>query len=294
MEDKNQYQVLLYYKYVTIENPKSLRNLHHNFCKKNNLLGRILISKEGINGTISGTLEACQAYENFALSDNRLKKMLFKRSSHTKHAFPRLDVKIRPEIVNSDLSSIDCTKQRAKAISPEDFKKTIKDENTILVDTRNNYEYILGHFESSIHLDIQCFRHLHRKLKKFLMPYKKKNIIFFCTGGVRCEKITIYASKMGFNVAQLDTGILGYAKTTGGEGFVGSCYIFDNRISVPVNKVNPTIIGTCIFCQKKSERIVHCISASCNLQNIICSECNFIQKNACSPACQKALQRRSF
>src|SRR5690606_36066941 len=158
MENKA-YRVLLYYIYSSIENPEEYRDEHHLFCVENNLLGRIIISKEGLNGTVSGLKDDCERYMRYVLSDVRFAETQFKIEARDTHTFHKLHVRVKDEIVNSDLP-VNPLEATGKHLDPADFKKRLNDPEVVLVDMRSNYEHKLGKFKGAITFDMENLREL--------------------------------------------------------------------------------------------------------------------------------------
>ena len=155
------YRVLLYYKYTTIEDPETFAAEHLAFCKENNLKGRILVSTEGINGTLSGTKEDTDKYIEHMHADERFKDMTFKIDEAEGHTFKKMHVRPRKEIVALDLEEdVDPRETTGKYYSPKEFKEALEDENTVILDARNDYEFDLGHFRGAVRPDITRFRDL--------------------------------------------------------------------------------------------------------------------------------------
>ena len=202
------------------------------------ILGTIIIGKEGINGTISGTESSLSKALSFLQSNNIFQNLDLKESMSAKKPFLRLKVKIKEEIVSMGLKKIDPTTQAGKYIDPEEWNSLINDKNTILIDTRNNYECLIGSFKNAINpktnnfkefpdwVDKQNFNEADKKSKKFAM---------FCTGGIRCEKASSYMKNQGFkNVFHLKGGILKYLENIdiNDSKWNGECFVFDDRVSV--------------------------------------------------------------
>lgn len=292
MEKK--YSVLLYYCYSKIEDPEDFRVKHHLFCIENNLLGRIIIASEGLNGTVSGLKKDCETYMNHILSDPRFSKTEFKVEDLEENAFKKLNVRVKPEIVNSGLTHIDPNQRTGKYVEPEDFKDMMKEEDVILVDARSNYEHNVGKFKGAVTLDIENFREFPEKIEQ-LKKYKDKKIITYCTGGIKCEKASAYLLEEGFeNVYQLHGGIIKYGLETDGEDFEGKCYVFDNRITTDVNHKNPTIHSECYVCNAKTDRMVNCANPNCNKHVPICEKCGWEYEGACSEECKHHPDKREY
>jgi UPF0176 protein len=291
---KQPYSILLYYCYAAIEDPGEFRETHHNYCIENGLRGRIIIAQEGINGTISGLTEACEKYMDDMNSDARFTHMHFKVTAHHQHAFQKLHVRVKPEIVHAGLPHISPNQQTGQPITPQELQRMQEEEDILLLDVRSNYEHRLGKFKGAITLDIDHFREFPDQIDT-LAPYQNKKIVTYCTGGVRCEKASAYLLGKGFqNVYQLHGGIIQYGIETDGEDFEGKCYVFDNRLAISVNKKNPTVISNCYVCHTVCDRMVNCANPECNIHVPICEPCATTLAGACSAACQKHPNKRPY
>ncbi|WP_019392144.1 rhodanese-related sulfurtransferase [Priestia filamentosa] len=276
MENK-QYRVLLYYQYVKIENPEEFTAEHLAFCKELGLLGRILVADEGINGTVSGTVEQTEQYMKKMHADPRFADMVFKIDEEDEHAFQKMHVRYRPELVNLQLNKdINPHELTGKYLEPKEFYEQMQDDNTLVIDARNDYEYDVGHFRGAIRPDIRTFRELPDWIKENKEMLDGKKILTYCTGGIRCEKFSGWLVREGFeDVSQLHGGIVTYGKDPEVQGQLwdGQCYVFDKRLTVPVNRVEHVIVGKDYFSGEPCERYVNCANPECNKQ-IICSEEN--------------------
>jgi len=283
------FKILLYYKYTKIEDPQAFRDAQFVLCNKLSLKGRILISGEGINGTLAG-LEA-EVNEYVIETEKALGKIEWKISYDEKQVFPRLRVVVRDEIVTLGLKRNEGDvniEDKAQYIEPKELAKLFDSgEEFYVLDARNEYETRIGKFKNTIDLKINNFRDFPEAVKK-IENMKDKKIVSICTGGVRCEKASAYLREQGFkNVQQLHCGIVTYGEETGGKDFQGTCYVFDDRIHVPVNNVNPEIISECEHCGVKIARYINCCNAQCNKQFICCEECDAKFEGGCSEECQK-------
>jgi UPF0176 protein len=288
------YNVLLYYCYSKIEKPEQFREEHHLFCIELGLKGRIIVAHEGLNGTVSGTEEACQKYMETVKADPRFASIDFKIDIAESHTFQKLHVRVKPEIVNSGLNHIDPNIQTGKHLPPADFRKIKNDEDVIIVDCRSDYEYSIGRFKGALTLDIENFRDFPQQVED-LKKYKDKKIVTYCTGGIKCEKASAYLLEQGFeDVYQLHGGIIKYGLEEDGEDFDGKCYVFDNRIAIDVNKVNPKIISHCYVCGTESDRMVNCANTVCNRHEPICEKCGWELEGACSEDCKSSPNKRAY
>ncbi|TAE03633.1 MAG: rhodanese-related sulfurtransferase [Bacteroidetes bacterium] len=291
MEKK--YFILLYYCYTPIKNSDQFREDHHLLCLSLNLRGRIIVANEGLNGTVSGLKADCEQYMKIVKADPRFEKLEFKIEEHEDHAFAKLNVRLKNEIVHSDIQ-IDPNQRTGTHLEPEEFKKFKDSEDVIILDVRSNYEHKLGKFKNAITLDIEHFREFPEKMGE-LEQYKDKKIITYCTGGIKCEKASAYLLEQGFeNVYQLHGGIIKYGIEAGGEDFEGKCYVFDNRIAADINKVNPETISRCFICNIITDRMVNCANPHCNNHVSICEKCGWEYEGACSKECQANPDKRVY
>ncbi len=297
MNQELNYLVLAYYHYTRIDDADTFAPQHLAYCKSLKIKGRIYIANEGINGTISGTRDACEQYMRNLVADPRFAKTEFKIDEVAAHAFQRMHCRYKTEIVHSGLRNpeiIDPTKQTGKHLKGEEFLKLKDQDDVIILDVRSNYETRLGKFKNAITLDIENFREFPEKIAE-LEKYKDKKIITCCTGGIKCEKASALLIKEGFSdVYQLHNGIIGYAKETGGKDFDGVLYVFDGRVSVPINEVNPTVISKCIRCGEPAPRNLNCANVECNDQFNMCETCANEMEGACSEACKAHPRKRVF
>ena len=271
------YRVLLYYNYTKIENPEQFAKEHLALCKSLGLKGRILVAEEGINGTASGTIEATQQYMDWMHNDERFKDTWFKIDESEGHAFRKMFVRPRKELVALNLEEdVDPLRLTGEYLDPKAFKEALLDEDTIVLDARNDYEYDLGHFRGAIRPDIRNFRELPEWIRENKEKFMDKKVVTYCTGGIRCEKFSGWLLREGVeNVAQLHGGIATYGKDpeVKGDMWDGKMYVFDDRISVEINQVDKQIIGKDWFDGTPCERYINCGNPSCNRQ-IITSEEN--------------------
>lgn len=288
------HRIILYYCYTPIVDPELFREEHHLFCLELGLRGRIIIAAEGINGTVSGTKEACEKYMAVLKADSRFQSIEFKVEEYDKHAFAKLHVRVKDEIVHSGLMHINPNQQTGIHLEPDEFKKMKNEKDVVLLDVRSNYEHHVGKFKNAVTLDIENFRDFPEKIKE-LERYKNKKIITYCTGGIKCEKASAYLLEQGFeNVYQLHGGIIKYGLEEGGEDFEGKCYVFDNRITVDVNEVNPTVLSTCYICGTTCDRMINCANSECNLHAPVCETCGWEMDGACSEKCKTNPAKRPY
>lgn len=182
---KMDYRVLLYYNYTTIEDPEVFAKEHLAFCKSIGLKGRILVAEEGINGTVSGTIEATEAYMEHMHADERFKDTWFKIDEAEGHAFRKMFVRPRKELVALNLEDdINPHELTGKYLNPKEFKEALLDEDTVVLDARNDYEFDLGHFRGAVRPDIRSFRELPQWIRDNKEKFMDKKVVTYCTGGI--------------------------------------------------------------------------------------------------------------
>ncbi|WHY75335.1 rhodanese-related sulfurtransferase [Neobacillus sp. WH10] len=285
-----EYRVLLYYKYVSIENPEEVANEHRQFCTDLGLKGRVIIASEGINGTVSGTIEQTDAYMKYMEEHLLFSGTIFKIDEASEHAFKKMKVRYRPELVTLRLEDdIDPNVLTGKHLEPKEFFAEMQKEDTVVIDARNDYEYDLGHFRGAVRPDILNFRDLPQWIRENKKEFEGKKILTYCTGGIRCEKFSGWLLQEGFkDVSQLEGGIVTYGKDpeVQGELWDGQLYVFDERISVPVNRKENVIVGKDYFTGEPCERYVNCANPECN-KKILCGEENeYKYLRSCSHKCR--------
>ncbi len=273
--------VLLFYKFANISNPQQVLISQQNLCKSLGLKGRIIISGEGINGTLEGLSADCGEYIRQMHQIDVFGDIVFKQSVGSGSCFPRLSIKVREEIVTTNLPY---TKElgphcgfTGKYLSPEELNQWYGDGREFyMVDMRNDYEYNIGHFKGSVLLkNLKNFRNLPDILPE-LEHLKGKTIVTCCTGGVRCEKASAFLMYNYFKeVYQLEGGIATYIKKYPNRDFLGKLYVFDGRLSLGIDTGSPdhTIVGKCSICGVQSENITDYWYLSKRHHGVVCSNC---------------------
>jgi UPF0176 protein len=291
------YQTLLYYCYSRIEDAEQFASDHLQFCKSLNLVGRIIVADEGLNGTVSGAAESCKMYMDTLHADPRFSKIDFKIDIVDEPSFIKMHCRYKSEIVHSGLRDpgiINPEKKTGIHLEPADFVKMKDDQDVVIVDVRSNYEHSIGRFKNAVTFDIENFRDFPAMINE-LAQYKNKKIVTYCTGGIKCEKASALLLHEGFeNVYQLHGGIIKYGKEAGGEDFEGKCYVFDNRVAVDVNTVNPVVISTCRNCGANTSKMINCANPECNEHFTQCDACGEKLDGACSALCQEHPRKRDY
>lgn len=214
------------------------------------LKGTILLSAEGINSFLSGTREAIDEYKDFLDSYDVFEGMHYKESESDHQPFSRMLVRLKKEIISMGKPEIEPEKKKAPYIKPEEFKRWYESKKDMIVlDTRNDYEVEIGTFHDALDLNIETFRDFPNAVTMLPDDVKKKPVVTFCTGGIRCEKAAQYMFDHGFEeVYQLDGGILNYFEQCGGDYWDGECFVFDKRVAVDP-KLQETTTKQCYSCR---------------------------------------------
>lgn len=288
------FQVLLFYKYVTISSPLELKVFYTALCEKYNLKGRTIIAEEGINGTVEGVLQDTENFMQELLLDVRFSDMQIKRSEGCGETFPKLQIKVKPEIVGTRFpKEVDPRKETGTHLKPEELHKWYEsNEDFVMVDMRNSYEYESGFFKNSIDPGMGASRELPLKMEKIKEAAQGKKVVTYCTGGIRCEKMSAYLLHTGMkDVYQLDGGIHSYMEKYPGKDFLGTLFTFDNRLVMDFGG-DREIVGKCKRCEKENEQYQNCANAECNMLFLICNDCMSSEgPGFCSEKCERSTVR---
>lgn len=292
------YKVILYYKFNDVDEPQSFTKSHKEFCKQLNLVGRVYVSDEGINGTLAGTIESIEAYKTHLCSLKGFETTQFKEDESDTIPFAKIIVKYRPEIV-SLRADVDI-KPHVKSgnhLSPKAWRSVMETEQDyVMIDARNNYESKIGHFEGAILPDLKNFYDFPQWLNEIEGEIPKdKKVLMYCTGGIRCEKFSILMEEKGWqNVFQLDGGILNYAKEENGAHYKGKCFVFDDRLVVPVNPADEDPISFCEITGEPADTYLNCANMDCNRLFICSPEGAEVHNGACCDACKNSVRVRPY
>lgn len=281
--------ILLYYKYITIEYPERVLKWQKKVCTDLDLNGRIIIAHEGINGTVGGTESNIALYKDIMRKNPLFADIAFKESPGSANCFPKMRIVVKNEICHLGLDPQTITAQNGGThLEPAQAHQMIAQQpsNLVLFDARNNFESRVGTFTNAITPDIDHFRELPGYIDKNLEQFKDKDVLMFCTGGIRCERASSYLKSKGVaaNVYQINGGIHTYIEQFPDGFFRGKNYVFDGRITV---KVNDDILGTCFICSTPCDEYTNCVNALCNLHFIGCPACITNLQNACSSQCHE-------
>ena len=239
------------YRFIDLDDRDELREPFLKRCEDLNLKGTILLSPNGINFSLSGSQESIDGYLEFLESDERFIGIPLKVTYNDYQPFRRMLVRLKKEIISLGMDDIRPSEFTGPNIKPAQFQEILdKEEEVIVLDTRNDYEVRVGTFKNAINLNIPSFRDFPEAVSKLPEDYKKKPIVMFCTGGIRCEKASAVMLKSGFeNVKQLEGGILDYFKDTDASHWDGDCFVFDDRVAVDKG-LNETDYVMCYSCRE--------------------------------------------
>tara|TARA_Y100000996_G_scaffold359972_1_gene302188 strand:+ start:217 stop:1158 length:942 start_codon:yes stop_codon:yes gene_type:complete len=238
--NKNFFKVAAFYAFADLLNLEELQRTFAYFLKKEDIKGTVLLAHEGINGTIAGTEAGIDRFKNFLKLNKLYESQNFKTSACKEDPFPRLKVKLKDEIVSIGNELADPTKIVGEYVQPEDWNSLISQEDVLVLDARNTYEFSIGTFEKSIQPETTNFREFPDWLEDLESSGVNKNnkVAMFCTGGIRCEKASSLMKAKGFkNIYHLQGGILNYMEKVDAEDSLwkGECFVFDDRVALNHN-----------------------------------------------------------
>ncbi|MEK9851362.1 MAG: rhodanese-related sulfurtransferase [Flavobacteriaceae bacterium] len=286
---------LSFYQYAQIGNPQLFRDYLFLHWDRLDVLGRIYVAHEGINAQLSVPAKRFEQFKAQLKTITFLKEVRLNIAiEQNNKSFLKLTIKVRKKIVADGLedSSFDVTK-KGKHVSAQEFNQLLEDENTICLDMRNHYESEIGHFKNAVTPDVDTFRESLPLIEEDFAAHKEdKNLLMYCTGGIRCEKASAYFKHKGFkNVYQLEGGIIEYArqvKSLGVENkFVGKNFVFDERRG---ERISEEVIAQCHQCGAPCDTHVNCANEACHLLFIQCSACQEKMSQCCSTACQEIIE----
>lgn len=285
---------LSFYQYARIGNPSLFRDHLYLQWFELGVLGRVYVAQEGINAQIS------VPKSNFSQFREQLATITFLKGvrlniavDDDSRSFYKLKVQVKKKIVADGLAddTFDVT-NKGVHLQAEDFNKLTDDPDTVVVDMRNHYESEVGHFENAILPDVDSFREALPKVEEILQDQRDKNIVMYCTGGIRCEKASAYFKHKGFaHVFQLEGGIIHYTRQVQEKGlsnkFRGKNFVFDERLG---ERISDEIISHCHQCGEPCDTHTNCKNEACHLLFIQCKSCAEKYDDCCSPQCQEFIQ----
>jgi len=284
-------KVLLYYRFTPIADPQAMMLWQKTLCESLGIKGRILVSPHGINGTVGGDMSALKKYVKQTKKYPGFRGIDFKWSEGTGNEFPRLSVKAKKELVsfgNPDEIKVDENGVIGGGVHLKPFQVdqlvAERGDDVIFFDGRNAFEAKIGKFKNAIVPDVTSSQQFVEEIESGKYDHlKDKPIVTYCTGGIRCEILSVVMKNRGFNeVYHIDGGIVRYGNKFGNDGlWEGSLYTFDNRLSIDF-AANPALIGECDYCKAPTRQFYNCTTASCHQLALLCEPCG---ADASSRAC---------
>lgn len=289
-----EYSVLAYYIFAPIDDPQKEVTLHKKFCSERDIKGRLYISEQGINGQMSAAPEAAKEYMTWMSEKDPFTSMPFKLHHWHCHTFDKLTIKYREKLVGYDVD-VD-TANQGEHVSPKKWKELLEsEEEKVLIDVRNDYEWEVGRFENAETPQCRTFRDFEKYAKELKDRIDPKNtpVMMYCTGGIRCELYSAHLKEKGFEkVYQLQGGVIDYGLKEGSAHWLGKLFVFDDRMVTPIsNEVTP-IISSCHTCGKESDHYYNCANMDCNKLFLSCDECLEKLMGCCKSTCSDAPRRR--
>lgn len=284
---------LSFYRYVHLDNPAKTRAQLYAAWSQLEVLGRTYVAREGINAQISVPTERFEEFKSHIDSLGWLPDLRLNVAVEQGKSFFKLIVRVREKIVADGLNDetfdvTDC----GKHLKAAEFNELTDQEDTVLIDMRNAYESEVGHFEGAVCPDVNTFREEIDFVEDMLQGQKEKNIVMYCTGGIRCEKASAYLKHKGFpNVHQLEGGIIEYTRQAKAEGlrnkFIGKNFVFDERMS---ERISDDVIAQCHTCGTSCDTHINCGNPTCNILMIQCEACQASSQCTCSKECHEFVQ----
>ncbi|MEP7280297.1 MAG: rhodanese-related sulfurtransferase [Bacteroidota bacterium] len=281
---------LSFYQYFSITDPTFFRNELYKALETLRVFGRIYVAQEGINAQVSvpkSNFEHLQAYLYSMEPLNGIRLNI--AVDDDGKSFWVLKIKVRDKIVADGIEDRGFSmEKKGKYVDARQMNALLEDKNTIVVDMRNHYEYEVGHFENALEVPSDTFREQLPMAVEMLKKEKEKNIIMYCTGGIRCEKASAFMLHNGFkNVFHLEGGIIHYAQQVKGAAlenrFIGKNFVFDDRLG---ERITDDIIASCHQCGQPADAHTNCRNNGCHLLFIQCGDCATQYDGCCSAECQ--------
>ena len=266
------FTIITFYQFKKITNIIKFHAALKDMCKFNKIRGTIILAEEGINGTVAGTSNEIKLLESFLINKG-FDNLQPKYSYYKYMPFFRLKVRMKKEIVTLRSNKTDPQNIKGNHINAQDWDDLIKNDKTVLIDVRNNFEYKVGTFKGSINPNTENFTEFKKFINKNLKDFKNKKIALFCTGGIRCEKASSYMIKKGFmDVNQLKGGVIDYLSKIPkkNSSWTGECFVFDNRVTV-IHKLKQGTYELCHACRNPISKKDK--SSSKYVKGISCPDC---------------------
>jgi len=293
IDDTTHRTTVSFYSYFKIPDPEIFRNTLYRSFRSIGVMGRVYLAHEGINAQVSVPTENIEVFKGYLDSIAPLKNLRLNIAvDDNGKSFYVLDIKVRKNIVADGITdpSFDM-ENKGYYVNAEQFNELTNDPNTIVVDIRNHYEFEVGHFENAIEIPSDTFREQLPMAVEMMKDKGGKNIIMYCTGGIRCEKASAYMLHKGFrNVFHLEGGIIHYSNQVREKRltnkFHGKNFVFDQRLG---ERITDEIIAKCHQCGKPADTHVNCLNDACHLLFIQCDDCRKKFEGCCSLDCQQII-----
>jgi UPF0176 protein len=275
-------KVILYYKFVPVADPAMTVRWQKELCARLGLKGRIIVSPHGINGTLGDDIESLREYKREMNRSVTFKDIVYKWSDGTGHDFPRLSVKVRDELVAFKVPEIKVDDKGVvgggKHLKPEQVHKLVEErgDDVVFFDGRNAYEAAVGRFKGAVVPDTKTTHDFVKEIRsKKYEDIKDKPVVTYCTGGVRCEILSVIMKEEGFKeVYQMDGGVVKYGEKYGDDGlWEGTLHIFDDRMQHKFSD-KAVDIGECVHCGGKTSNYINCANIACNRLVLVCEACD--------------------
>jgi len=282
-----------FYRYFEIQDPQQFRDELYKRLFELNVFGRIYVAREGINAQVSVISEDFEIFKDYLYSIGPLNGIRLNTAVDDGKSFWVLKIKVREKIVADGISDPSFSMaKKGKYVTATEMNELMSDPGTVVIDMRNHYEYEVGHFQNAIEIPSDTFREQLPMAVDMMKDHKEKNIIMYCTGGIRCEKASAFMLHNGFNnVFHLEGGIINYAKDIREQGgqnkFIGKNFVFDDRLG---ERITEDVIAKCHQCGKPADRHVNCANNGCHLLFIQCDECHRKYEGCCSIECQDIIK----
>lgn len=293
MEETEPRTTISFYNYFPIQNPQEFRDFLYKNLNTLKVFGRIYVAKEGINAQISVPSNNFEALKTFLYSIEPLNGLRLNIAvDDDGKSFWVLKIKVREKVVADGIEDATFSMEnKGRYVNAKQMNVLLQDENTVVIDMRNHYEYEVGHFVKAIEIPSDTFREQLPMAVDMMKGNEDKNIIMYCTGGIRCEKASAYMLHKGFkNVFHLEGGIINYAKQAKEEGleskFIGKNFVFDNRLG---ERITEDIIAKCHQCGKPCDTHTNCKNDGCHLLFIQCENCAKEYDGCCTNECKETV-----
>lgn len=281
------YRAISYYLIQDLSDPGKDLQEHKEFLSGKDVKGRIYITTQGINGQLSSSPDAGEEYIEWLKGRYVFPDHAFKIDACVDHVFPRLTIKLKQELVALG-QKVDMAK-RGQYLSPSEWRKAMEsDEDYILIDVRNDYEWKIGHFEGAQLPACKTFKDFidYADQVKKQVDEKDKKVLMCCTGGIRCEVYSALLKEKGIeNVFQLEGGIINYGKSEGAKHWKGRLFVFDDRMNVPIADDQVEELGHCSHCGDECGTYYNCANMDCNALFLSCEKCIEEAKGCCDVDC---------